>query len=29
MSHMSKDELKAANARYLWHPMAHPRGMRE
>jgi len=29
MSHMTKDELKAANARYLWHPMAHPRGMRE
>ncbi len=29
MSRMSKDELKAANAKYLWHPMAHPQGMRE
>jgi adenosylmethionine-8-amino-7-oxononanoate aminotransferase len=26
---MSTDELKAANARFLWHPMAHPQGMRE
>jgi adenosylmethionine-8-amino-7-oxononanoate aminotransferase len=29
MQRMSKDELKAANARYLWHPMAHPQGMRD
>ncbi len=29
MKHMNKDELKAANARYLWHPMAHPQGMRD
>ena len=29
MPRMSKDELKAANAQYLWHPMAHPQGMRE
>jgi adenosylmethionine-8-amino-7-oxononanoate aminotransferase len=26
---MNPDELKAANARYLWHPMAHPQGMRD
>jgi adenosylmethionine-8-amino-7-oxononanoate aminotransferase len=29
MSHMTTAELKAANARYLWHPMANPRSMRE
>ncbi len=29
MPRMSPDELKAANARFLWHPMAHPQGMRE
>jgi adenosylmethionine-8-amino-7-oxononanoate aminotransferase len=29
MSKMSTDELKDANARYLWHPMAHPQGMRD
>jgi adenosylmethionine-8-amino-7-oxononanoate aminotransferase len=29
MNRMSKEELKAANAKYLWHPMAHPKGMRE
>ncbi|GMV76497.1 MAG: acetylornithine aminotransferase [Rubrivivax sp.] len=29
MPRMSPDELKAANAKYLWHPMAHPQGMRE
>ncbi|MDB5998425.1 MAG: tpa [Rhizobacter sp.] len=29
MSKMSNDELKAANARYLWHPMAHPKGMQD
>jgi len=29
MRRMSTDELKAANARFLWHPMAHPQGMRE
>ena len=29
MTRMSPDELKAANAKYLWHPMAHPQGMRE
>ena len=23
------DELKAANARRLWHPMAHPQAMRD
>jgi adenosylmethionine-8-amino-7-oxononanoate aminotransferase len=27
MKRMTKDELKAANARSLWHPMAHPRAM--
>ncbi|HOL36741.1 MAG TPA: aminotransferase class III-fold pyridoxal phosphate-dependent enzyme [Rubrivivax sp.] len=26
---MNTDELKAANAKYLWHPMAHPRAMHE
>jgi len=26
---MSPAELKAANARYLWHPMAHPKSMLE
>lgn len=26
---MSADQLKAANARHLWHPMAHPRAMQE
>jgi adenosylmethionine-8-amino-7-oxononanoate aminotransferase len=26
---MDKDELKAANARYLWHPMANPKGMQD
>jgi adenosylmethionine-8-amino-7-oxononanoate aminotransferase len=29
MSKMSADELKAANARYLWHPMANPKAMQE
>lgn len=29
MSKMSVDELKAANARYLWHPMAHPKSMHD
>lgn len=29
MSKMSIEELKAANARYLWHPMAHPKGMQD
>ncbi len=29
MSKMSTEELKAANARYLWHPMAHPKGMQD
>jgi len=29
MPHMNTDELKAANAKYLWHPMAHPRAMHE
>jgi adenosylmethionine-8-amino-7-oxononanoate aminotransferase len=29
MTRLSPDELKAANARGLWHPMAHPRAMRE
>jgi putrescine aminotransferase len=29
MSKMSNDALKAANARYLWHPMAHPKGMQD
>ena len=29
MTRMSKDELEAANAKYLWHPMAHPQGMRD
>ncbi len=29
MSKMSTDELKAANARYLWHPMAHPKSMQD
>ncbi len=28
MKPMSVAELKAANARYLWHPMANPRSMR-
>ena len=27
MKKMSPAELKAANARYLWHPMAHPKSM--
>ena len=26
---LSVAELKAANARYLWHPMAHPKGMQD
>ncbi len=26
---MSADQLKAANARHLWHPMAHPKAMQE
>ncbi len=29
MTKMSVAELKAANARYLWHPMAHPKSMQE
>ena len=29
MKRMSPAELKAANARALWHPMAHPKAMRE
>ena len=29
MKKMSPVELKAANARYLWHPMAHPKAMQE
>lgn len=29
MSRFSKEELKANNARYLWHPMAQPKAMRE
>jgi len=29
MSIFSKEELKANNARYLWHPMAQPKAMRE
>ena len=29
MSKMTVDELKAANARYLWHPMANPKGMQQ
>ncbi len=29
MKRMTNQELKAANARYLWHPMAHPQGMRD
>jgi len=29
MTKMSPAELKAANARYLWHPMAHPKSMLE
>jgi putrescine---pyruvate transaminase len=29
MGKMSKEELKAANAHYLWHPMAHPKGMQD
>ena len=29
MPRMTPDELKAANAQYLWHPMAHPQGMRD
>jgi len=29
MKKMSPAELKAANARYLWHPMAHPKSMQE
>ncbi|HVW52194.1 MAG TPA: aminotransferase class III-fold pyridoxal phosphate-dependent enzyme [Trinickia sp.] len=27
MNKMTIDELKAANAQYLWHPMAHPQAM--
>jgi adenosylmethionine-8-amino-7-oxononanoate aminotransferase len=27
MTKMTVDELKAANAKYLWHPMAHPKAM--
>ena len=26
---MNAAELKAANARHLWHPMAHPQAMRD
>ncbi|MFT3818992.1 MAG: aminotransferase class III-fold pyridoxal phosphate-dependent enzyme [Rubrivivax sp.] len=26
---MNTEELKATNAQYLWHPMAHPQGMRD
>lgn len=29
MKKMSVSELKAANARHLWHPMAHPKAMLE
>ena len=29
MKRFSKEELKANNARYLWHPMAQPKAMRE
>jgi adenosylmethionine-8-amino-7-oxononanoate aminotransferase len=29
MKRMSKDELRKANAQRIWHPMAHPRAMRE
>jgi adenosylmethionine-8-amino-7-oxononanoate aminotransferase len=29
MKKMSVAELKAANARHLWHPMAHPQAMRD
>jgi adenosylmethionine-8-amino-7-oxononanoate aminotransferase len=29
MTRLSLNELKAANARYLWHPMAHPKAMRD
>jgi adenosylmethionine-8-amino-7-oxononanoate aminotransferase len=29
MSDWTPDELKAANARYLWHPMAQPKAMRD
>jgi putrescine aminotransferase len=29
MTRMTVDELKAANARHLWHPMAHPKGMKD
>ncbi len=29
MRRMTDDELKAANARFLWHPMAHPQQMRD
>jgi adenosylmethionine-8-amino-7-oxononanoate aminotransferase len=29
MSKMSPEQLKAANAHHLWHPMAHPKAMRD
>ena len=29
MTRMTTDELKAANARSLWHPMAHPKAMKD
>ena len=29
MSRMTTAELKAANAQYLWHPMAHPKAMQQ
>jgi len=29
MKTLTTDELKAANARYLWHPMAQPKAMRD
>lgn len=29
MKRMNDDELRKANAQHLWHPMAHPRAMRE
>ena len=29
MTSLTTDELKAANARYLWHPMAQPKAMRD
>ncbi len=29
MTPMNPAELKAANAQYLWHPMANPKGMRD